>query len=324
MGDWDGEQGQVFFANGDLDIGRADALDSDHLKPHEATQRFREFIRNFHDGSTNFVYRDLLKSRYHSNRFHLNVDLKCVASHPEVGAPMHRCRRCTPPPELALVVSVRHAALSPRVRAHQYPLSPPPHPVRSDVNQWDGVLFQALKDRPETFLPCFEEAARQALALVAAPDADTIPPIHIILEGLANCDTPIRKIKAALVNRLVCVPGIVIGASKTRAKATDIAMKCRQCGHLMTLACGGAFGRVQTPRRCGREKAAGEAECPLVRVVYVCVVCCVGGGGCLRLCTIRSSPLLASPSPLPLLASHRLSSPLSPHPYAGPVRRRPR
>ena len=142
---------------------------------------------------------------------------------------------------------------------------------RSDVNQWDSVLFQALKDRPETFLPCFEEAAREALALVAAPEAEVgaIPAIHIILEGLNNCNTPIRKIKAVLVNKLVCVPGIVIGASKTRAKATNIAMKCRQCGHLTQLACGGAFGRVQTPRRCGREKAAGEAECPLDPYVVV-------------------------------------------------------
>ena len=36
--------------------------------------------------------------------------------------------------------------------------------MRSGVNQWGGVPFQALKDRPETFLPCFGEAARQALA----------------------------------------------------------------------------------------------------------------------------------------------------------------
>ena len=115
MGDWDGDQGQVFFANAGIDADRPESNDADHLKPHEATMRFREFIRNFHDGSTNFVYRDLLKSRFHSRRYHLNVDLKCVAIAAPAALPPCSPPRCAP----AADAGARDTHFSPRFRAYR-------------------------------------------------------------------------------------------------------------------------------------------------------------------------------------------------------------
>ena len=52
------------------------------------------------------------------------------------------------------------------------------------------------------------------------------------------------------MNRLVAVPGIIINASRTKPKATEVTIHCSTCGDHRAVPCGAAFGGAVLPRRC--------------------------------------------------------------------------
>jgi DNA replication licensing factor MCM5 len=60
------------------------------------------------------------------------------------------------------------------------------------------------------------------------------------------------------VSQLVFVPGIVIAASKAKAKATRLAVQCKTCRSVKYLSLGGGFGGVQVPRVCDQAQAAPD------------------------------------------------------------------
>lgn len=97
----------------------------------------------------------------------------------------------------------------------------------------------------------FELAAHDVLrGLVGEPvGASSIPDIQVIFRGNLT-PTYIRDITADDVNRMVQVPGIVINASRTRAKASKVAIYCPTCGDRRSIPCPPAFGGALLPRRC--------------------------------------------------------------------------
>lgn len=58
------------------------------------------------------------------------------------------------------------------------------------------------------------------------------------------------------------MPGIIISATRIRAKATSVAAKCKTCGCLKHLPCAGPFGGAALPMKCDRngETTAEEGE----------------------------------------------------------------
>lgn len=59
------------------------------------------------------------------------------------------------------------------------------------------------------------------------------------------------------------MPGIIISATRIRAKATSVAAKCKTCGCLKHLPCVGPFGGAALPMSCDKNGAAtteGEGE----------------------------------------------------------------
>lgn len=72
-------------------------------------------------------------------------------------------------------------------------------------------------------------------------------------------ETPIRSITSDLVNTLIAVPGIVINSSRTRPKATSIAIKCRNCGHERVIPVPPGYGGASLPRKCGAQQDGGGA-----------------------------------------------------------------
>ncbi|CAN0474022.1 unnamed protein product, partial [Ectocarpus sp. 12 AP-2014] len=88
----------------------------------------------------------------------------------------------------------------------------------------------------------------------------------------------LRSIAADHVNKLLKVPGIIISATRIRAKATSVAAKCKSCGCLKQLPCVGPFGGAALPMRCDKngQQAAdgGEEDCgqaPFVIVPDECI-----------------------------------------------------
>jgi DNA replication licensing factor MCM5 len=63
-------------------------------------------------------------------------------------------------------------------------------------------------------------------------------------------ETPIRNITSDLVNTLIAVPGIVINSSRTRPKATSIAIRCRNCNAERMLPVPPGYGGASLPRTC--------------------------------------------------------------------------
>lgn len=80
----------------------------------------------------------------------------------------------------------------------------------------------------------------------------TVPDFQVTLKGNLS-PTYIRDVTADDVNKLIQVPGIVINASRTRAKASKINIYCNTCGYEQDLSVPRAFGGVVLPRRCPEE-----------------------------------------------------------------------
>lgn len=52
------------------------------------------------------------------------------------------------------------------------------------------------------------------------------------------------------MNQLLLVPGIVINATRTRPKAVQVRIQCKNCKTQRTLLCPSGYGSVTLPRTC--------------------------------------------------------------------------
>ena len=67
-----------------------------------------------------------------------------------------------------------------------------------------------------------------------------------------------------MIFHAVQVPGIIISATRIRAKATSVAAKCKVCGALKHIPCVGPFGGAVLPMKCDRNGQAapeGGEDC---------------------------------------------------------------
>eukprot|EP01138_Halocafeteria_seosinensis_P016423 gb/GECG01016754.1/.p1 GENE.gb/GECG01016754.1/~~gb/GECG01016754.1/.p1 ORF type:complete len:754 (+),score=107.58 gb/GECG01016754.1/:1-2262(+) len=116
-------------------------------------------------------------------------------------------------------------------------------------------LHDLIVRSPNEYLPVFEGAIQDVLkGLFNDPSlGPTVPDFQVTLKGNLS-PTYIRDITADDVNKLIQVPGIVINASRTRAKASKINIYCNTCGFEQDLSVPRAFGGVVLPRRCPEEQ----------------------------------------------------------------------
>ncbi|KAJ2722611.1 minichromosome maintenance protein 5 [Coemansia sp. Benny D115] len=134
-----------------------------------------------------------------------------------------------------------------------------------DLASFDETLSQQLVNHPADVLPLFELAARNSARRIVAAGAtglEQVPEIQVTLQSNTNV-VNIRDLGSAHISKLVCVSGIVIGASSLTSKATSVLLQCRNCRHTRVVAVGGGFAGVQIPRVCDREQVAGSERCPL-------------------------------------------------------------
>ena len=127
------------------------------------------------------------------------------------------------------------------------------------------LLYFLLKSRPTETIPMFEGAAKDALKQFLLKQSEeavtkTIPDFQIIFQS-AQLPQSLRNLTAEHVNKLVKVPGIVISCTNTRARATNIVVRCTKCGQILTIPCKSAFGGVSIPAKCEGPSNGGE-PCP--------------------------------------------------------------
>jgi len=89
----------------------------------------------------------------------------------------------------------------------------------------------------------------------------------------------IRSLTADRVSKLVHVPGIVIAATRVRAKATKITLRCKGCQSTREIQVRPGFGGVNVPRRCDKYE-------PLPNHIHVLIL---HQGNCMSIRSIRCS-----------------------------------
>jgi len=70
----------VYFSDA---FGSEEQKDEREVNRVSARKRFREFIREFHEGTFSYSYRDQLKRRYNLGQYYLEVDLQDLTSYDE-------------------------------------------------------------------------------------------------------------------------------------------------------------------------------------------------------------------------------------------------
>ena len=153
------------------------------------------------------------------------------------------------------------------------------------LNAYDKVLQDLVQTYPTSYLALFELAAKLALSDIVHQDSqsahgrlgeETLPDIQVLVRSDQR-PVALRRIAADDINRLLHVPGIVTSASKTRAKATTVKVRCRACKNTKELACDNAFGGVTLPRHCDSQQmevggggiVGGQQQCPMDPFVIV-------------------------------------------------------
>ncbi len=132
-----------------------------------------------------------------------------------------------------------------------------------DLAAFDPELANTLQRAPSDFIPVLEAAATEtAVKEFTGGAGQTQKPVQILLKSSGNA-FPIRALNSTHVGRLVMVPGIVISASRVQAKATHIAVvcknpECRYAKEPLEIPCSTGFGGANIPKRCIEEERKNE------------------------------------------------------------------
>ena len=210
MSGWD--EGNVYFS----DQGQAGDRPADGITPGQARRKFADFFRNFRGAPTaefpdgRLVYRD-------------------------------RLDQDQPPAELVVLMD--------------------------DVIAHDAELGKELREHPDVYVPVLEQAAVATVESLR-DEAGANPQENALVAGvgghrsefakleiqvhLTSNETPraLRSMNSKDVSKLVYVPGIVIAASKTKSKATRLAVQCKTCRSVKHLQLGGGYSGASVPRVC--------------------------------------------------------------------------
>ncbi|KAJ4754431.1 DNA helicase [Rhynchospora pubera] len=139
-----------------------------------------------------------------------------------------------------------------------------------DLDAFDSELSEKLRNSPAEYLPLFETAASEILASlrskVAGETGEMEEPVtgdvQIFLSSKENCIS-MRLTGAEYMSKLVKIAGIVIAASRVKAKATYVTLVCKNCRSLKMVPCRAGLGGALVPRSCDHVPGVGEEPCPL-------------------------------------------------------------
>lgn len=140
------------------------------------------------------------------------------------------------------------------------------------ISKFDPNLGEELRCRPQVTLDIFERSAKEVVAMnmVPRPALDDMNDVQIQLKNYNRNAIHIRDLGSSNMNQLVCVPGIVISASRVETKATRMTIQCSSCRATKQIYCNPGMGNASIPRTCEFSSAdKNEKRCPLDPFVVV-------------------------------------------------------
>ncbi|KAH9329248.1 hypothetical protein KI387_001356, partial [Taxus chinensis] len=139
-----------------------------------------------------------------------------------------------------------------------------------DIDSFDGELTEKIRKAPADFLPLFETAASEVLSALKSKvpgetgemEEPTSGEVQIFLCSNENVIS-MRSLGAEFISKLVKISGIVIAASRTKAKATYVTFLCKNCKNVKSVPCRPGLGGAIVPRSCDHVPQPGEEPCPI-------------------------------------------------------------
>ncbi|OAE20741.1 hypothetical protein AXG93_2269s1020 [Marchantia polymorpha subsp. ruderalis] len=139
-----------------------------------------------------------------------------------------------------------------------------------DLDNFDMDMGDLIRKNPAEYMPMFEAAAADVAvglkAKVAGDRGDMEEPtsgdVQVLLTSKQN-PMSIRALTADSISKLVKITGIIIAASRTKAKATSVTLLCKNCKSTKVVPCRPGLGGAIMPRTCDHPTQPGEEPCPL-------------------------------------------------------------
>jgi replicative DNA helicase Mcm len=116
-----------------------------------------------------------------------------------------------------------------------------------DILTFDHRLADKLLEKPDEYLKHADNAAQNQLA-IEAPEYAEKQKITVRIVRLLE-PTPLRKLGAAHIGKLVMIEGIVVRSTPVRPMVMRAAFKCRGCGNITYVDQTGPF--LKAPFACG-------------------------------------------------------------------------
>jgi replicative DNA helicase Mcm len=116
-----------------------------------------------------------------------------------------------------------------------------------DLYAFDTELARELLSDPEDHLPQFDIAVFSKLRMRDPEYAEQIKRVHVRFRGLPG-ETPLRRIGAEHIGRLVLVNGIIVRATAVLPLLIKSAYRCVSCGEMILLEQTDEF--LRTPSEC--------------------------------------------------------------------------
>jgi len=116
-----------------------------------------------------------------------------------------------------------------------------------DILTFDHRLADKLLEKPDEYLRHADNAAQNQLA-IEAPEYAEKQKITVRIVRLLE-PTPLRKLGAAHIGKLVMIEGIVVRSTPVRPMVMRAAFKCRGCGNITYVDQTGPF--LKAPFACG-------------------------------------------------------------------------
>jgi replicative DNA helicase Mcm len=112
-----------------------------------------------------------------------------------------------------------------------------------DILTFDRRLADELLERPDEYLKHADNAAYAQLRIEEPEYAEKVSSVTVRVARLLEA-TPLRKLGAAHMGKLVMIEGIVVRSTPVRPMVMKAAFKCRRCGEITSIEQSGPFLRA--------------------------------------------------------------------------------
>ena len=121
----------------------------------------------------------------------------------------------------------------------------------SDIENYDYSLCKKIRDMPLSHINNLEKATAELYAEYNQNFDPTELDFQIQIVSKENAK-PLRALKSKDIGKLINVNGIIINAGKTLLRGRSVKLRCRACGHEMTIFVEKGLSGINIPFFCQR------------------------------------------------------------------------